>query len=136
MVWTLWFQRNQVVFKKVKTDWPLSFIIKMSLGFWLKGWHQNTPFSPGDVVSNLESVCLWRRERSHRPAVSWRPPPPNRLKWNVDGSSKGKLVAAGIGGVLRDEHGTIKAMFSAFVGIRDSNEAEFIAIVYALEMSL
>lgn len=44
--------------------------------------------------------------------------------------------AAGIGGVLRDGHGTIKGKFAALVGIRDSNEAEFMAIVFALELSL
>lgn len=54
----------------------------------------------------------------------------------MDGSSKGKPGMAGIGGLLRDHQGEIRAMFAASVGERDSNEAEFMAIVFALEMSL
>lgn len=42
----------------------------------------------------------------------------------------------GIGGVLRGEKGIILANFAAFVGVRDSNDAEFLAIVNALEISL
>lgn len=71
-----------------------------------------------------------------RPAIDWSPPPPNVLKWNVDGSSKGKPGEAGIGGVLRDGQGVVIAMFSAHVGIKDSNEAEFMASVFPLEMSI
>ncbi|MCH93148.1 N-terminal acetyltransferase complex ARD1 subunit-like protein [Trifolium medium] len=60
-------------------------------------------------------------------------PAQNEWKWNVDGSSKGKPGAAGIGGVLRNDRGDIVAQFAASIGVRDSNEAEFLAIVFALE---
>lgn len=53
----------------------------------------------------------------------------------MDGSSKDKLGPAGIGGVLRDSSGIILADFVVSVGIRDSNEAEFLAMVFALELS-
>lgn len=43
---------------------------------------------------------------------------------------------ASIGGILRDDRGVVKAYFAASIGIKDSNEAEFIAMVFALEMSL
>lgn len=108
----------------------------MRLGFWLKGWDKKFPNGPGDVANNLDCVRIWKKERRQRPVLDWNPPPTNKLKWNVDGSAKGKPGEAGIGGVLRDEYGNILGMFSAYVGIRDSNEAEFMAIVFALEMSL
>ena len=38
------------------------------------------------------------------------------LKFNVDGSSKGKSGLAGIGGVLRDCSGKVKAIFSKAIG--------------------
>lgn len=38
--------------------------------------------------------------------------------------------------MLRDDSGCVLAKFAAFVGVRDSNEAEFIVIVIALEVSL
>lgn len=66
----------------------------------------------------------------------WSPPPLNKVKWNVDGSSKWKPGPAGIGGILRNDQGITIALFAASVGIRDSNEAEFMAIVFALEMSI
>lgn len=57
-------------------------------------------------------------------------------KWNVDRSAKGKSGPTGIRGVLRDDKGCVLVKFAASVGIRDSNEAEFIAVIYALELSL
>lgn len=43
---------------------------------------------------------------------------------------------AGIGGILRDDKGVVRAYFAASIGIRDSNGAEFMAIILGLEMSL
>lgn len=54
----------------------------------------------------------------------------------LEGSAKGKPGPAGIWGVLRDDKGCVLAIFVASIGIRGSNEAEFLAIVKALEMSL
>jgi len=42
---------------------------------------------------------------------------------------------AGIGGVLRDCNGKVKCLFSIPIGIKDSNEAEFIAVVKAVELT-
>lgn len=35
--------------------------------------------------------------------------------------------------MLRDDYGIVKGEFTASIGIRDSNEAEFFAVVFALE---
>ena len=50
----------------------------------------------------------------------------------MDGAAKGKWGLAGIGGVLRNHKGEIIYMFSKHVGIKDSNEAEVLAILEAL----
>ena len=42
---------------------------------------------------------------------------------------------AGIGGVLRDCNGKVICLFSVSIGIKDSNEAEFIAVVKAVELT-
>lgn len=68
--------------------------------------------------------------------VSWVPPIGGNYKWNVDGSSKGKPGAAGIGGVLRDSRGEVMCLFAASISIRDSNKAEFEAIAFAVEESI
>ncbi|WJX62568.1 hypothetical protein P8452_47549 [Trifolium repens] len=39
-------------------------------------------------------------------------------------------LAAGIGGVLRNDRDDIVTEFAALIGVRDSNEAEFLAIVF------
>lgn len=39
------------------------------------------------------------------------------LKWNVDDSSKGKPEEAGMRGVLRDEDGVVKGLFTVAVRI-------------------
>lgn len=77
----------------------------------------------------MDCVRLWNHHRNPRPLISWCPHPSNKLKWNGDGSSRGKPGEAGIGGVLRNEFGTIKAKFAASVGIRDSNEAWLLLVV-------
>ena len=52
----------------------------------------------------------------------------------MDGSSKGKPGPAGMGGVLRDSNGKVLCLFSAFLGILDSNVAELWAIKKAVEV--
>lgn len=71
-----------------------------------------------------------------RQCLQWQAPLSKALKWNADGSYKGKPGRAGIGGVLHDDKGTMIAEFAASVGIMDSNEAELLAIVFALELLL
>lgn len=88
------------------------------------------------MANQLDSVRSWNSKKEIRPALNWCLPPPNILKWDVDGSSKGKPGETGIEGVLKDDKGTIKCMFAPSVGMKDSNEAEFLAIVFALELSL
>lgn len=66
----------------------------------------------------------------------WQPPPLRSWKWNVDGFAKGKPGPVGVGGVLCDDKGRIWAKFVALAGVRDSNEAEFLIIVFALVLSI
>jgi len=67
--------------------------------------------------------------------VVWSPPMINNFKWNVDGSSLGKLSPSSIGGVLRNHNRIILGIFSLSVGILDSNVAELKAVVKAIELS-
>jgi hypothetical protein len=65
-------------------EWiELAYLIKVKVGFWMRGW-----------------------------CPEWQRPPRNEWKWNVDGSSRGKPGAAGIGGVLRNDCGEIMAEFA------------------------
>ena len=59
--------------------------------------------------------------KSCKTTTSWCPPPSNFIKFNVDGSVRGKLGPSGIGGVLSDELGVVKGIFSKTVGVMHSN---------------
>ncbi|KAJ6881141.1 hypothetical protein NC651_027902 [Populus alba x Populus x berolinensis] len=57
------------------------------------------------------------------------------LKWNVDCSAFGKTGRTRIGGVLRDHKGVVLCLFSAFVGIKESNKTELLGVLKALELA-
>ena len=58
------------------------------------------------------------------------------LKFNVDGTARGKRGQQVFGewGVLCNDKGVILCVFSESVGVRDSNEAEVLAILEALRI--
>ncbi|KAK2651641.1 hypothetical protein Ddye_011497 [Dipteronia dyeriana] len=58
----------------------------------------------------------------------------DKLKFNVDGSPRGRPGLAGIGGVFRDSEGKVVCLFSLSVGIQDSNTAEILAFRKACEL--
>ncbi|KAK3222582.1 hypothetical protein Dsin_009607 [Dipteronia sinensis] len=59
---------------------------------------------------------------------AWIPSYLDDLKFNVDGSTRGKPGPTGISGVLKNSKGKIMCLFSLFIGIQDSNTAEIMAI--------
>ncbi|XWS48374.1 hypothetical protein CRYUN_Cryun13aG0071000 [Craigia yunnanensis] len=64
----------------------------------------------------------------------WNVTPSDSLKFNIDGSSRGKLGPVGIGGVLRDNTAAIKLVFSKAIGVANSNVAELLAVREALSV--
>lgn len=52
----------------------------------------------------------------------------------MDGASRAKPGPAQVGGVLRNCKGEVLLMFSKYVGVCDSNEAEVLAILEALRI--
>lgn len=47
----------------------------------------------------------------------------------MDAAAHGKLRAAGVGGILRNHAWEVLLMFCKYVGVKDSNEAEVLAIL-------
>lgn len=111
---------------KLKCDWV----------FGPRAGTQIAHIIQGSLFSDWKVLKCGKKDKQQREALEWCPPPPNKVKWNVDGSSKGNLGPAGIRGILRDDKGIVKACFATSIGVRDSNEAEYMAIVFALEMSV
>ena len=61
------------------------------------------------------------------------PSPIGVPKFNIDGAAIGKPGPASIGGVLCNSKGDVLFMFSKQMGVCDSNEAEMLAILEALQ---
>ena len=59
-----------------------------------------------------------------------------KLRIFSDGCSRGNPGPAGIGYVLYDEDGAVLREVSKFVGVRTSNEAEYIALIEALREAI
>jgi len=59
-----------------------------------------------------------------------------RLKIFSDGCSRGNPGQAGIGYLIYDERGEIISERSCKIGIRTNNEAEYIAVIKALEEAI
>ena len=63
----------------------------------------------------------------------WNPPPEGFLKYNIDGVSKGNSGMASLGGVLRDENGSIISLFYGHLGKATNNMVELMALEQCLE---
>ena len=55
---------------------------------------------------------------------------------HVDGASKGNPGAAAIGATIKDEHGQLIASISQRIGRATNNQAEYRAVIAALEKAL
>ncbi len=60
----------------------------------------------------------------------------NKLIINTDGGSRGNPGPAGIGAVLKNEKGDIVDEVSEYIGEATNNQAEYLAVVSALEHAL
>ena len=61
------------------------------------------------------------------------PPPTGFLKINTDGSSRGNLGPAGIGGIGKDSFGSVFFIFSSNKGMQTITRMEGMAILYSLK---
>lgn len=55
------------------------------------------------------------------------------FKFNVDGAARGKSRLAGIEGVIRNSKREVLFIFSKHLGVCDSNEADVLDILEALD---
>ena len=84
------------------------------------------------------SMALTRAKRQHHEKQKidrvgkWQVPPFRMLKINTNGSSRGNLDLAGIGGIGRDSLGSVIFIFSIYDGIQTINPVEGLAILAAL----
>ncbi|KAL4333211.1 hypothetical protein GQ457_07G031190 [Hibiscus cannabinus] len=97
----------------IKCKWPFAFV------------------SISDFFVHPELCSTKIAIKSRPPPGSWVAPLPGELKFNVDASTRESFGEAGIGGVLRDNRGSILVKFSKFIGLSEPTGAELEAILEA-----
>lgn len=66
-----------MIFEKEETDWEqfvYFFFFNLRVGYWMKGWCANCPYSPSDVAYNLDCIRGWSLARKKRDSIQWIPP--------------------------------------------------------------
>ena len=59
-LWSVWHERNLIVFQNKTPNWEnLCFIVKLRVGYWLKGWCPEFPYALDNVVYNLNAIRMW-----------------------------------------------------------------------------
>ncbi|KAK2646243.1 hypothetical protein Ddye_021438 [Dipteronia dyeriana] len=119
VVWTVWESRNICVFEEKEVSIVYaSDLVKFRVGWWFKHHGHGSQEAITSILLNISEVCVDRRKCSVCPKQVWFPPYVNGLKFNVDGSSRGKPGLAGIGGVLRNENGRVLCLFQLMLGLK------------------
>lgn len=118
------------------SNWAIRIFFLLSTGEWQSGpWLGKKLWIWGwTMFFNKLEACLQRRLPRARKLAVWSPPPMGVLKFNMDGATRGKLVLAGIGGVLRYNKGDVLLLFSKKVELKESNEAKVMAILEAFRL--
>ncbi|XVF83888.1 hypothetical protein PTKIN_Ptkin16aG0529800 [Pterospermum kingtungense] len=137
IVWTIWLFRNDIVFKNKQLDLlKIIDLIKYRLAIWAKAKWPHLQLSVMDFIISPNTILMPSNVKAPRPEAIWAEPLVGIVKFNVDGSTIGKPGPAGIGRVLRNHSGDELIRFSKFVGVIESNEAEYLAIREALILFL
>ena len=102
---------------------------------WIKALYPDFSYCALFLLISADGQIKWKNIKKPRPLVTLSALESFILEWNVDGSSLGKPGPAGIGGVLSDHNRMVLGLFSIPAGVKDSNEAELLAIVKAPELS-
>ncbi|KAK3224464.1 hypothetical protein Dsin_011489 [Dipteronia sinensis] len=115
VLWMIWEIRNQAIFNKGTPSLINAIdLVKFRVGWWFK-YHSkgsNDPITA--ILLNIKDLCVDNPTIKTPKKSVWTPPLNNALKFNVDGSSRGKPGHSGIGGVLRNAAGKILCYFSYY----------------------
>ncbi|KAK0599896.1 hypothetical protein LWI29_009613 [Acer saccharum] len=135
VTWTVWDHRNNQIFRGQEASVEKAVDdVKFRVAWWFKSYGRGSKIPVSLMLLNLKESCVSLTHLKSRTHVNWLPPVGSVLKFNVDGSARGKPGPAGIGGILRNSEGLTLCRFSIAVGIQSSNTAEIIAIRKACEL--
>ena len=142
IMWTIWKERNSRIFENSSTSVKcLKDLILLRMGWWIKGWDDDFPYPPTEIQRN-PSCLLWKKispcvssSSAVQPSLLWIPPEEKCIKWNTDASVLPSESCSAIGGVLRDNGGRFKCIFSSPIPFMEVNSAEILALHRAFRIS-
>ncbi|XP_017977587.1 PREDICTED: uncharacterized protein LOC18600366 [Theobroma cacao] len=127
--------RNEIVFQgKNWGDDQCWDLVRVKVAWWAKAKWLVDFQQLEQTIRCLEVNRLHTRIRGGRQTVQWEPLNRGFLKFNVDGAAKGNPCQAAIRGVLREEEGVVKILFSIPIGISKANTAKVMAIKEAFKL--
>ncbi|XP_057452298.1 uncharacterized protein LOC130744125 [Lotus japonicus] len=130
LCWGIWMARNNVIFHDKLFDAEVIWESHVFLLFtWIRAWWKDCPYDASQFERGFSKIDLTAKV-SVRPLIPWKPPQGTILKFNVDGSFQSGR--AGIGGILRNSAREVIGEFSRKVEVKRADEAEVLAILYAL----
>ncbi|KAK2658615.1 hypothetical protein Ddye_005148 [Dipteronia dyeriana] len=136
--------RRRLLFDWEKEQWAgfqtflsgnLIYIMSSDAFAWNLNQNGKNVFDSVSILMlNLKLGCVESKRVKKSVIKDWVLPLMSSFKFNVDGSVRGQLRQARMGGVLRNSNGKVVCLFSYFVGTMDSNAAEILAIHKEIEI--
>ncbi|GMI90570.1 hypothetical protein HRI_002726300 [Hibiscus trionum] len=138
IIWTVWLFRNDIIFNNKLFDREqIKFLMIARLAYWLTAKFQGSGISSDALMVDprlgARLPCL-RKEKGME--QRWRPPPTEFVKFSVDGAFSSSKMCGGIGGILRDEQGSILMSFMAPTGNIPPALVELLAVKRGVEIFL
>ncbi|KAK8494415.1 hypothetical protein V6N11_065362 [Hibiscus sabdariffa] len=135
ITWSIWLNRNDVIFRGNGLDENQLFeIVLLRLRWWSRAKWSQWSMSIEDFMPNPECCGVARVEKRICKKDEWEAPLAGIVKFNTDGAVKGGFGSAGVGGVLRDHSGNVLLKFSNSIGFADPASAELLVIKKALSL--
>ncbi|KAK3199619.1 hypothetical protein Dsin_023034 [Dipteronia sinensis] len=103
-------------------------MVKFRTAWWFKYTGRGTNIPITSMILNLKDLCAEPYKVHKTSCEFWVHLPVGALKFNIDGSTRGKPRTVVIRGVLRDCRGQVLGIFSSYVGLQDSNTTKILAI--------
>src|SRR5262249_4406967 len=86
-VWTIWMERNSIIFKQVQIDWSnTKYLIFIRMGLWLKALDYDFPYQGPQVLLASDGLKFKKSLQKTYPKLNWFSLA-GSLKWNVDGAA-------------------------------------------------